>query len=206
MRTRPLRNRAWLALFLILVNLLGSTACGRSRHESVATSNTASARAWVATVASASGAGRLTANSDEMGSSRCLGKTDPNLLPDEWVQLAPNTCYRDTERQGPASKVTVSPNRPASIELPLAVRDDCWMIAIACERDCGLQFDVTDSAGEMHAFAQMSGQRALLPEGGAFCSLRGEFHGLVARTTLDVSAVFHIAWYSYSQPRSHGAL
>jgi hypothetical protein len=70
-------------------------------------------------------------------------------------------------------------------------------VAVAGESGGGdVEFELLDAAGIAHPFAWLRTQFSMLPEAGPFCSLRGEFRSLVAKTDRDVSVVFHIAWYS----------
>lgn len=199
---RKARCKRKLGELPLLLITLSWGACARSRSNASPTSSGTTVQHLVERPAPSAQSEQLLSIADASPNGRCE-EAYSNLSADQWVQVAPQSCYHGTERHGPTRLVSVTRSNGSSIELPLALRNECWVLAVARETgESDLHFDLTDSTGEVHPLGNMRGQHALLPAGGLFCSLRGEIHSLTASTSQDVSVVFRIAWHSYSSLHS----
>jgi hypothetical protein len=133
-----------------------------------------------------------------MPTRSCSAGVERNLEQSHWFEAVAQVCYQGSSLHGAIRIESVSRNLAVTIEVPLQLRNNCWIAVIAKDDalSAAVTFELVDVDGARVPFGSVTETRSVLPARGPYCSVGGRIHQLVATTNSDVSVMFHLAWYS----------
>ncbi len=131
----------------------------------------------------------------------CSSPNDARLNLPQWFDAASRACFPGSERRGAAAIKIVARDQPADVEIPVGVRDNCWIALIALTPIAKpMVVEVLEVDGAARPFATISDARNIVPPTGPFCSLRGHFNKLRFKTDGVQQAELNIIWYAVRLP------